>query len=490
MERRRALAEGPAALVGGGTVAQEGHHDPAPARRDPGAPARTGGVADVSPLPLRGRPTRRTVAEAGYVEEEHLLRGTADLYGYDAEGRTVVVAGERPFTTRAVVRRPADPARATGDVVLEPLHPAGDMASSWPRVGRTILRDGWTWIGLTQDVFGMEATRRSDPERYGALSLARAGLGFDVMARWASWLRAEELPGVRVDHLFMTGASHTGSFQRVFLGDGFHARARRPDGGPAVEGYLIQISSGGFWLGGYHPLNDGSARPPLDDRRRVIGDHDVPVIELLSEGEAETNRDARRPDADRPDSRYRLYEVPGSCHMSPGEPDTLLAGRATVEEPSDFPMWALAGGALANLRRWAVTGEAPPTAERIALHDHPGDGPCGTAPEALPARRDEHGNALGGVRTPCLDVPVARYYPHATLLEPTPVGPPGRPAVDAGQLLGIMERFPPDELRRLHGTVADYRRRFDEGVAALVAEGWILPPDADGMIAQAAAIEF
>ena len=41
----------------------------------------------------------------------------------------------------------------------------------------------------------------------------------------------------RIAHLFMTRASYTGTFQRVFIGDGFHARARKPDGGPAVDGY-------------------------------------------------------------------------------------------------------------------------------------------------------------------------------------------------------------------------------------------------------------
>src|SRR3954451_24929676 len=68
---------------------QEAHNDP--------APSRTGGVADVTALPPSDRPLRRTVAEAGYVEEEHLVRGTADLYGHDGEGRTVVVATEIPF---------------------------------------------------------------------------------------------------------------------------------------------------------------------------------------------------------------------------------------------------------------------------------------------------------------------------------------------------------------------------------------------------------
>jgi hypothetical protein len=288
----------------------------------------------------------------------------------------------------------------------------------------------------------------------------------------------------------MTGASHTGSFQRVFLGDGFHDRARRPDGGPAVEGYLIQISSGGFWLGGYHPLNDDSPRPPLGDRRRTIAPHDVPVIELLSEGEAETNRDARRHDADDPADRYRLYEVAGACHMSAGEPGSMLSALTTVEEPSDFPMWSLAAGALTNLRRWAVEGVAPPRARPIELHDRRGDGRCGSAEEALPVRRDADGNALGGVRSPHLDVPVAAYYPHATLVEPRSVGPTGRPTIDAGDLLGTMTRFEPDELRRRYGDPAGYRHRYEAGVATLVDQRWVTAPDGDRLCAQAATIEF
>jgi hypothetical protein len=445
------------------------------------------GVDAVTALPPR-QPAKR-IARAGYVEDEYLVSGTADLYGYD-DGTTVVVRTDIPFTTRALVRRPADAGAATGAVVVEPLHPSGDMSSAWPRVGRSIMRDGWTWIGLTQDLAGMAATRRSDPERYERLSLPETGLGFDVMARWLTWLRAEGLPHVRLDHAVMTGASHTGSFQRVFLGDGFHDRARRPDGGPAVEGYLIQISSGGFGLGGYHPLHEDCPRPALGDRRRTIGAHDVPIIELLSEGEAETNRAARRPDRDEPGDRYRLYEVPGACHMSAGEPDTMLAGLKTVEEPSDFPMWALAAGALANLHRWTVEGTAPPRADRIELLDHRDDGPCGAAPESLPARRDEHGNALGGVRTPHLDVPVARYYPRSTLVDPVRVGPPGRAAIDAGQLMGSMERFTADKLRNLYGEPAGYRRRYDEGVARLVDEGWVLGADGERLCEQARTVAF
>jgi hypothetical protein len=330
---------------------------------------------------------------------------------------------------------------------------------------------------------GLAATKAAHLQ-YGDLDVSDPGLGFDIVAQVATWLRAHGLPGLRLDHLFMSGASHTGSFQRVFLGDGFHERARRPDGGPAVEGYLIQISSGAFMMGGYHALSADSSVPPAGDRRRVIQSFDVPVIELLSEGEAETNRDSRRPDSDEAGDRYRLYEVPGACHMTWLDPVSRGLPE-TVEEPSDFPMPALAGGALRNLRRWAVDGIAPPRATRLTNLSSKDDGPCGRMAESLPLLRDEHGNAVGGVRTPDLDVPVATYYPHSTL----PPDDSGRGAFQ-GDIMGSMTRFSADKLQTLYGSPENYRSEYEAGVARLVAEGWIDEDEAQEWGKRARKISF
>ena len=301
----------------------------------------------------------RVIAEDGYVEEEYILRGGADLFSYDDAWRPVLHRADVPFVTRLLVRRPRHAADANGAVVIEPLHPAGDMASAWPRLGRMLTREGWSWVGVTQDQAGLAATKAGDAARYGELDIPEAGLGFDIVAKVATWLRTGAVDDLVLDQLFMTGASYTGTFQRVFLGEGFHGRARRPDSGPAVDGYLIQISSGAFRLGGYNALSTASGQPPADHPPRIIQPRDVPVIELLGEGEAETNLASRRPDSDDADDRYRLYEVAGACHMSAGEATSSFLP-PTVEEPSTFPMYALAGGALHNLRRWAVEGLAPP----------------------------------------------------------------------------------------------------------------------------------
>lgn len=443
---------------------------------------------EISPARPSASPLAAAMAKRGYVEEEHVVRGAADLYGYDG-GETVQLESGIPFVTRILVRRPVDASAATGDVVIEPLHPSGDMASAWPRTGRTILRDGWTWVGVTQDLAGLAATKTSDPERYDELDIPKVGLGYDIVGQVAMWLRGEQSL-VEVDHLLMTGASYTGTFQRVFLADGFHDRTRRPDGGPAVEGYLIQISSGGFGIGGYNPINPDQDRVDVGDPRRTIGDHGVPVIELLGEGEAETHLGTTRDDSDDPAGPYRLYEVPGACHMSSGE-----AGHGplapTEEEPSDFPMWAIAGQALTNLRDWVVDGTLPPRAERVRHLASKEHGPGGSAQESLPLERDEHGNAVGGVRTPWVDVPIARDFPHSTIAGGGQMaGPPGRPRIDLGDIMGCMFRFDADELRALYGTPAEYQKRFAESLEGTVSGGWIAEADVERLTSAAAAVEF
>lgn len=441
------------------------------------------------------------LAHRGYVEVEHVVRGSADLFDYEPNGspndgaalRTVLMEAGLPFVTRVLVRRPVEPTDAARTVIIEPLHPAGDMPSAWPRVGRTLCRSGFTWVGVTQDLAGLAATKALDAERYPDLGIPKVGLGYDIVAQVAAALRRPECPidlGTEVEHLLMTGASYTGTFQRVFLGDGFHERSRRPDGGPAVEGYLIQISSGGFGVGGYNPINPDAARLPIDDPRRTIGGHGVPVIELLGEGEAETHLRVTRDDSDDPADPYRLYEVPGGCHMSGGERGhSPLA--ATVEEPSDFPMWAIAGAALLNLRAWVAGGTLPPRAERLVHENEAADGPHGERADAIALARDEHGNAIGGVRNPLVEVPVASYYPHSTLAgDPATVGSGRGAGINMGDLLGCMHRFDADKLRELYGTPAEYQRRFAEAMDTFVAGRWIEPVDAAWLLDRGATLTF
>jgi hypothetical protein len=60
------------------------------------------------------------LAQHGYVEEEFFVRGTANTYSIaDPMKDGAVAAAAQPYMTRVVVRRPANPKRSNGIVVVE-----------------------------------------------------------------------------------------------------------------------------------------------------------------------------------------------------------------------------------------------------------------------------------------------------------------------------------------------------------------------------------
>src|SRR5580700_11065882 len=58
--------------------------------------------------------------KAGYVEEEFLVSGSANVYDWAADGSLTVKVEKAPYTTRILVRRPARASRFSGNVVVEP----------------------------------------------------------------------------------------------------------------------------------------------------------------------------------------------------------------------------------------------------------------------------------------------------------------------------------------------------------------------------------
>ncbi|MDT5017559.1 MAG: hypothetical protein QOD39_3719, partial [Mycobacterium sp.] len=122
--------------------------------------------------------------------------------------------------------------------------------------------------------------------------------------------------------------------------------------------------------------------------------------------------------------------------------------------------------AVANLHSWVRTGEPPPTAEPIVLTD--GD------PTALVL--DANGLAKGGVRTPWVDVPIART---------SGIAPDESPM---SFLFGSGEVFDTAALRALYPRgSAEYRERFTEALDRAIGAGFIRPADRPEILALAAA---
>jgi hypothetical protein len=108
------------------------------------------------------------------------------------------------------------------------------------------------------------------------------------------------------------------------------------------------------------------------------------------------------------------------------------------------------------LRDWLEEGNTPPSQPRLER-----------APDGWLAR-DEHGNALGGIRWPHVVVPLGTHR-----AEPPSKGRP--------DLMGSTTAFDPEKVRELYGTADQYQKRFADAVAALVATGVVLPEEADSV---------
>ena len=122
----------------------------------------------------------------------------------------------------------------------------------------------------------------------------------------------------------------------------------------------------------------------------------------------------------------------------------------------DFPVMRHAVNAgFAALDAWVREGRAPPRAQRIAVEER-GDAPAFVT--------DEHGNAVGGLRSVYLDVPTATYLSNS----------PG-PAVCNN--LGRRLPFPWSKLEALYGGAAAYQARFEAALQRLAGEGWLTTHD-------------
>ena len=130
---------------------------------------------------------------------------------------------------------------------------------------------------------------------------------------------------------------------------------------------------------------------------------------------------------------------------------------------NNLPVQYVSSAAIVALHRWAGGGPAARSFPQLQK------GPDGKQPPV-----DEHGNTLGGLRTPWVDVPIARYDWQ-------------------GECTGGSGRtypFPPDKLRTLYKTPAAYLAKFTAATLQAQKMGVLLPQDAEDAVRAAALIAW
>src|SRR5215216_3874181 len=98
------------------------------------------------------------LAKAGYVEEEYLVSGKANVYDWPEPGPAVVRTADAPYTTRILVRRPAKRTKFSGNVVVEMLNPSNlfDLNIGWALSHAHFMRNGDVWVGITAKPVAVE----------------------------------------------------------------------------------------------------------------------------------------------------------------------------------------------------------------------------------------------------------------------------------------------------------------------------------------------
>ncbi len=422
----------------------------------------------------------RDLGEAGFVETEFAASGTAASFAADGEltgdGRwTVRPDDTAAFSTRVLIRRPADVAAFNGTVVVEWFNVTVgmDTGAHFSVVGDEILRGGYAYVGVSaqqvgimggQAAIAMEGMddpvglRGTDPERYGSLHHPGDAFSYDIFSQIGRTLRGPDSPLADLaPERFLAAGQSQSAFRMVTYVNAVHPEAAVFDGF-----YIHSRGRAAARLGEGGEVAEALSGPAV----RIRTDVDTPVLIIEAEGDLVPTfsyAEARQPD----DDHIHLWEMAGTAHA-----DRYTVGAAMADLiPSPKPINAgpahyLLASALRHLDRWVAEGDPPPIAPRIEIAE---DGSV---------VRDEHGNALGGIRTPMVDVPAAT-------LSGDPVGDE-----IMFRLFGSTTTFEPARLRELYGDRAGYLEAFEEALDRAIAGGWVLPEDRDEMAAEARGVDF
>ena len=166
--------------------------------------------------------------------------------------------------------------------------------------------------------------------------------------------------------------------------------------------------------------------------------------------------------------RFRLWEVAGTAHVTVPRP----------EEPDTGGNWLSYGpvydASIRHLHRWIADGVEPPRMPRVDVE--PGGGETGLAarPQVV---RDAHGNAVGGIRLPDIEVPTASHSGFGVQ----------RPGMRFGFLYGEATDFDSAKLADLYPGSDDYLTAWRAALDRVVKQGMVLPEDAPAMADAAAA---
>lgn len=460
----------------------------------PATPAFSQSADDLPDLivpPAMGWPMSATPMDldaVGYLEEELFLHGTAGRYRIvDSMADAVLIDTGHAYTTRVLVRRPADPQRFNGTVIVEWLNVSlgQDVDFVFGATRDMLVREGYAWVGVSAQRNGVEAMKRWNADRYAMLDVAAPN---DDPAGGLVDPPAPEIMAVGGD---------------VLAWDIFSDVARLARGGSDLLGGLtaqrviaaaesqstLKVSTYYNSIQPLHQVYDGFFF--YDRSGRLRTNTGTKSIAVGTEIFTVLLQDAPQNDND----HQRWWEINGASHFSLGEivdyvdlfverdaafPDASGAAQSLTDmilaggpcNPSSIysrvPNDDVLKAALHALNGWIAGGPAPANAPRYVLQ---------TVDSKIGYVRDASGMVLGGIRTAAQDAPMSRNAGVGN--GPFFCGPSGN-HVD----------FTQAEMCALYGSAQAYVDRVRAVTDASVRDGHLLPADAEQTVREAQALTF
>jgi len=370
-----------------------------------------------------------------------------DYYRYDTNEFLISgTAAGAPYTTRLVIRQPADASRFSGLVVAEAMHPAG-QAHAFQHNSVYVMDAGHITVEIV--TLGFEQIRDFNPQRYGTLNVA-ANQVSEILAQAGALIRSPQSPiaGLGLRKMILWGTSASSRILTDYL--------------PAHK--VFRTAQMQHIYDGFMPTSNGSNIAPVD----------VPMMQLPTQHEFENIATARQ-DSDEAGSQFRVYEFTGMGHLM-ARHNLRFSQQDCTKPITTFPLEPFFSVALHHMLEWVDKGTPPPRAARVLIDRNvDNDGSLMVL--------DEHGNPVGGIRNAYVDVPVTTYVAVNELAPGSTVGPLCR--------LSMWEKpFTQEKLRQLYGSKDNYVRQFEARLNELEAAGWSLPVYHDLMMADARAVSF
>ncbi|HEY6561009.1 MAG TPA: alpha/beta hydrolase domain-containing protein [Polyangiaceae bacterium] len=448
--------------------------DDTPRRERPAGPA-----ADVSQEitggngPFIGAAPGGTMP-SGYVEHEYVASGTATAYvaqgPLSMDGKWTFEPGTTAaYRTRVLVRRPADAGDFSGTVIVEWLNVSGglDANPDYASLEEEITRQGHAWVGVSAQLIGVaggtvlvttpvggdlvgKGLKALDPARYSSLEHPGDGYSFDIFTQVARAAAGGQLLGGTKPRVVLAAGESQSAIALTTYYNGVQPSTR------AFDGFLVH-SRASVSL----PLVEPGKPADLATAITTTGpallrdDLDAPVLELQAESDVIgilNSYAVRQPDSD----RFRLWEVAGTAHADAHLLGSIASSIDCGAPINDGPMHLVAKAALRHLDEWVRSDAAPPTGARLEVATNPD-------PAIV---RDADDIALGGIRTPPVEVPVDALS-----------GVAGPKADLLCLLLGSSVPLPEPRLTALYPSRATYEQQYAAEAGRTIEAGFVLEED-------------